>query len=890
MLHSHRLRFTPLRIALPVAAILTLLSVFLAPAAVTAQTPRHTPVLTLLPSGSPATRPTETKSLAPDSDPANHHAFGTLQNGQTSAPEELTLGFTQLTTILSLKSTPDFTIEEGGTCAEGNHYGPDNPCTIRVRFTPKGPGQRTGKLTVEHSAAASPESISFGGQYLAPAVSFVPSVINYVPATYNATTKSGILADPINLAIDGADSLYIDDVGLSAGTPNRIDVIDSSGILNLYAGGGTDYPGDGEQALQVKLDYPISIAPDSFGNLYIGDYDAGTLQIVDINRYINTVVGPGGTCTTLPCVATQYSAKGVSSVAVDPQNEVFLLNDFTAQVLQFAPPDIFLYGGDPNLHDFVSALAFDHNGTLFYAAGSFCEIRTIDPASRQTSVVAGTGYCGVTGDGGPARSAELGDIEQIAIDAANNLYLVDAVNNVVRRIDAATGFIHTVAGVAGKLTSTGNGGPATAATFADPLGVAVDSNGNIYVTESLSRLTGDVRKIGPNGDLVFSSPLAAPSAAQTITVSNVGNAPLSITQLNWSGNNAADFTTDAHTTTCPFIPSGAGSLAVGQTCTIGIIFKPSLIAAESATLNFTDNTNLGVNTIQLNGTGNKQPTLVTWPTPAAITTTTALSATQLNATATYNGVTVPGTFVYTPALGAVLTAGTQTLKTTFTPTNTTQFTTYTAVVYIVVNKVTPTITWSAPASITTAVALSTTQLNATAVVNGTTIPGTFVYTPAAGAKLAAGTQTLKATFTPTNAAVYNTATASVSIVVTAAGTVKPAVALKSSQNPITTFSPITFSVTLTATNGKVPTGSVDLMNGAAKLGSATLSSTGTASLTVKSMPVGAYSITAVYNGDPNFSPSTSPAIQQKVTSISVFRGSGNLPPTDSHLFQWDPSK
>ena len=88
---------------------------------------------------------------------------------------------------------------------------------------------------------------------------------------------------------------------------------------------------------------------------------------------------------------------------------------------------------------------------------------------------------------------------------------------------------------------------------------------------------------------------------------------------------------------------------------------------------------------------------------------TALSATQLNATAS-----VPGVLVYTPAAGNVPAAGTDTLSVTFTPTDTTDYTTVTKTVQIVVGQVTPVITWSNPASITYGTALSATQLNATA--------------------------------------------------------------------------------------------------------------------------------------------------------------------------------
>src|SRR5439155_4624934 len=141
---------------------------------------------------------------------------------------------------------------------------------------------------------------------------------------------------------------------------------------------------------------------------------------------------------------------------------------------------------------------------------------------------------------------------------------------------------------------------------------------------------------------------------------------------------------------------------------------------------------------------------------------TALSGTQLNATAS-----VAGTFVYTPAAGTVLNAGNgQTLHVAFTPTDTTNCNTASKDVVINVGKAMPTITWNNPADITTGTVLSGTQLNPTA-----SVAGSFVYTPAAGTVLSEGNgQTLHVDFTPTAPANYNTASKDVMINVVAPAT------------------------------------------------------------------------------------------------------------------------
>jgi len=189
-------------------------------------------------------------------------------------------------------------------------------------------------------------------------------------------------------------------------------------------------------------------------------------------------------------------------------------------------------------------------------------------------------------------------------------------------------------------------------------------------------------------------------------------------------------------------PSTGAKLKTG-THTLNLIFKP------------TDSDNYSTVSKSVELVVNKATPVITWETPAAITYGTELSDAQLNATAN-----TEGTFEYDPAIGAKLNVGTQTLTATFTPTDADNYETASASVELVVNKITPVITWETPAAITYGTELSDAQLNATA-----DVEGTFEYNPAIGAKLNAGTQTLTATFTPVDADNYDTASASVELVV-----------------------------------------------------------------------------------------------------------------------------
>jgi hypothetical protein len=191
-----------------------------------------------------------------------------------------------------------------------------------------------------------------------------------------------------------------------------------------------------------------------------------------------------------------------------------------------------------------------------------------------------------------------------------------------------------------------------------------------------------------------------------------------------------------------------------------IFTTASLVAGTHAiTAQYSGDATFQLNTGTLDGGQTVQPAtpVIDWSNPTAINFGTALSATQLNASAS-----TAGTFTYTPAAGTVLHAGSnQTLSVSFTPTDTTDYTSATAAVQLTVNQVTPTITWMAPTAITYGTALSGTQLDASA-----NTAGNFTYTPAAGTVLHAGSnQTLSVTFMPTDSTDFTSATAAVQLTV-----------------------------------------------------------------------------------------------------------------------------
>jgi len=187
----------------------------------------------------------------------------------------------------------------------------------------------------------------------------------------------------------------------------------------------------------------------------------------------------------------------------------------------------------------------------------------------------------------------------------------------------------------------------------------------------------------------------------------------------------------------------------------------------SVTFNPTDAMDYSSATASVTLSVSESAPVLSWTAPAAIPYGTALSAAQLNASAS-----VPGTFAYTPSLGTVLSVGTHTLSVTFTPTDATDYAPTTASVALTVNQATPRITWAPAAPIAVGMALGPDQLNATATAPGNTakLTGSFLYTPAAGTTLTeSGALTLSVTFTPADTVDYTTAEATITPTVAAFG-------------------------------------------------------------------------------------------------------------------------
>ncbi len=257
------------------------------------------------------------------------------------------------------------------------------------------------------------------------------------------------LYTPRDVFVDAAGNLFIG--GYNDQLVRRVD---TSGTISIVAGGGTEGLGDGGPATEAGLDHPIGVFVDATGNLFIADLDNDRVRKVDPAGTISTVAGTG---------TEGFSGDGGPATAAQLD----------------LPWDVFV----------------DAAGNLFIADRGNHRVRKVDPAGT-ISTVAGTGTRGFSGDGGPATEAQLNVPIDVFVDGAGNLFIADANNNRIRKVDPA-GTISTVAGT-GTAGFSGDGRLATEAQLNDPVGVFVDGAGNLFIGDADNHR---VRKVDPAGTI-----------------------------------------------------------------------------------------------------------------------------------------------------------------------------------------------------------------------------------------------------------------------------------------------------------------------------------------------------------------------------------------------------
>jgi uncharacterized protein (TIGR03437 family) len=364
---------------------------------------------------------------------------------------------------------------------------------------------------------------------------------------------------PAGLAIDPAGNIYVADT-----VNNRVRVINSSGIINTFAGngsiGGGGLVGNGGLALNANLYLPAGVAVDSKGDVFIADTGNNEIREVTPNGIISVLAGDSlASYAGDTQLAILSEVNHPEDVIVDSLGNVYIADTGNALIRQINTVGIInTFAGSTAVVGYAGdgasalvagliepyALALDSSTNVYIAERSDGRIREVTVKTGFISTVVGTGYLGFTGDGSAANKATLNLPTGVAVDASGNIYIADSLDGRVRKAASGgnSGTITTIAGNGG-VSYSGDGGPAIQAQLNMPQAVTVDSSGNVYIADTannvvrkvtaagiISTLAGNgVAGFGGDGSAASSAQLNAPQgvavdASGNVYIADTGNA------------------------------------------------------------------------------------------------------------------------------------------------------------------------------------------------------------------------------------------------------------------------------------------------------------------------------------------------------------------------------
>jgi len=300
------------------------------------------------------------------------------------------------------------------------------------------------------------------------------------------------LDTPTCLAMDLAGNIYINDQ-----RNNRVRKVDPSGTITTVAGkSSAGFFGDGGPATDAKLDANWGMTVDGAGNIYICDQSNNRIRMVNTSGIINTIAGTGTAGYSGdggPATAAKINAP--MGIAVDHSGNIYFSDSYNFCVRKIDPSGVISiyagipgsagYSGDGGMATsarlkFIWGIALDNAGNLYLCDGPNDRVRMVDPSGK-INTIAGTGVAGYDLDNVPATDAKLNKPLGVFIAPDGKIYISDCDNNRVRKIDNS-GIITTIAGT-GTPGYNGDGIPAVAARLHHPIGVVVDTNENVFVSD-----------------------------------------------------------------------------------------------------------------------------------------------------------------------------------------------------------------------------------------------------------------------------------------------------------------------------------------------------------------------------------------------------------------------
>jgi sugar lactone lactonase YvrE len=313
------------------------------------------------------------------------------------------------------------------------------------------------------------------------------------------------VSSSLALALDSVANVVLDPEGnlvFAEGNASRVRrILKKTGALETLAGNGrASYAGDGGPATSAALKSPSEVAFDREGSLYVADAANYVVRRVDAKtRIITTIAGIRRNRFTGDGAALETALARPGGLAFDRDGRLVIADTFNARIRRLdlatgrvetlaGNGDLLFFGPGPALETgmaWVNAPRFDPAGSILFCATGNNRVLRLDAKTGRIEVAAGSGMNRYAGDGGPASAAEMNQPASLAIDAAGNVFIADTQNHAIRRLDAKTGILTTVAGD-GSPGFAGDGGPAAKARLNFPTGLGLDGKGNLYVVDSVN--------------------------------------------------------------------------------------------------------------------------------------------------------------------------------------------------------------------------------------------------------------------------------------------------------------------------------------------------------------------------------------------------------------------
>lgn len=328
--------------------------------------------------------------------------------------------------------------------------------------------------------------------------------------------RKALLDQPFDATIDRAGRILFSDT-----FNHRIRRYDpKSGLVETIAGSGhKGFSGDGGPALKAELDEPYGIKLDDEENLYIVDRLNFRIRRVDSKTGVITTVagtgepkysGDGGPATRAGLIEPNGVALGPGPngpksklyIADVRGHRIRVVDLKTGVITTFAGDGVGKRTGDGGTAAKAQlfgarAVAVGPNGDVYILEREGHSLRRVDAATGIIATIAGTGAKGDSGDGGPATKATFNGPKELCVAPDGSaVYVVDTENHKIRRVDLKSGLIATAAGD-GTRGPAGDGGPATAAQLDRPHGVAVDDMGTFWIGDTNNHRIRRVRSANP---------------------------------------------------------------------------------------------------------------------------------------------------------------------------------------------------------------------------------------------------------------------------------------------------------------------------------------------------------------------------------------------------------